>query len=276
MSDDETTAKDSPEEIEVLKDVAIKTSMPRRFNRRKTDRNNSTRSMWLLSFTDVMALMLTFFVLMFSMSNPKQEEWQEFTKQIQKNFNVFDGPALNRGAEDAIDIKKTNFSKALSLTYLRALMDDVMKQNPELGEVLLIDNHDSLIVSLPQNMLFDSGAAALKPEASKALFILSDRLNKIKNRLEIIGHTDPRPITGGDFSSNWELSLARAANVAATLKSVGYKREISIRGQSSGRFNDLPDTLSEQERLDLSRRVDIVIMEDDGRSLRLFDLGQKF
>jgi len=89
----------------------------------------------------------------------------------------------------------------------------------------------------------------------------------------VVGHTDPRPVRGGAFASNWELSLARAANVAAVLENVGYKRAITVRGHASARYYDLPETMSNQERLDLSRRVDVVVMEDDGKRLQLFDLG---
>lgn len=250
-----------------------KTSMPRRFNRRVGDNDAGSSSMWLISFTDVMALMLTFFVLLFAMSNPKQEEWQQFTKQIQESFNRFQGALDNRGAEDAINIKKINFSQALDLNYLRALMENLISKESSLIDVRLIDNGASLIISLPQNILFDSGQAVIKSEANKALYTLAGTLRRIKNRVEIVGHTDPRPMSGSQFPSNWELSLTRAASVAAVLENVGYDKPITVRGQASGRFNDIPKSVSVEERLDLSRRVDIVVMEDDGRRQKLFDIG---
>ena len=46
---------------------------------------------------------------------------------------------------------------------------------------------------------------------------------------------------------------------------VGYRRPMIVRGMSSARYDELPDTLPDQQRLDLSRRVDIVVMTDDGR-----------
>ena len=67
--------------------------------------------------------------------------------------------------------------------------------------------------------------------------------------------------------------MARAASVAAVLETVGYTKPVKIRGHASARYYDLPLTLSEESRLDMSRRVDIVVMEDDGDRLRIFDLG---
>lgn len=246
----------------------------RRFGRRASDNASSGGSIWLISFTDVMALMLTFFVLLFAMSNPKQEDWEEFTEQVQENFNRFQGRPEQRGAEDAINIERVNFTKALDLRYLKAIFNKLIEQEPTLRAVSLVASDDSLIISLPQNLLFDAGQADIKSSANKALFTLAGSLRRIKNRVEVVGHTDPRPTRGGyGFPSNWELSLARAASVASVLENVGYDRPILVRGQASGRYQDLPDTISQAERLDLSRRVDIVVMEDDGRKDPLFDIG---
>ena len=240
-------------------------------NRRAGDRGGN--SLWLLSFTDVMALMLTFFVLLFSMSHPQKEKWEKFKEEVHENFNKFKGRPLNHGTEDNINIEKVNFSKALSLRYLEAVIGNVMEEEPSLRRIKMIPADKSLIISLPQNLLFDIGEAQVQEKGTRALYILAGTLSRVKNRIEVVGHTDPRPVTGGDFESNWELSLARAANVAAVLENVGYRRSVTIRGHASARYYDLPNSMSEQERLDLSRRVDIVIMEDDGTRLQLFDLG---
>ncbi len=245
----------------------------RRLSRRAGDRGHTSSNMWLISFTDVMALMLTFFVLLFSMSNPKKEQWEKFTNEVQQNFNRFHGRPLNRGAQDAININKVNFSKALNLKYLQAIISNLIEKEPTLSNIRLIPNGSSLIISLPQNLLFDAGQASVREKGNKALFSLAGTLSRIKNRIEIVGHTDPRPVSSGNFTSNWELSLARAANVAGVLENVGYGRAITVRGHASARYNDLPSTIDMQERLDLSRRVDIVVMEDDGKRLQLFDLG---
>ncbi len=259
-------------------DTGSKSKAPivsRRFNRRLGDEGGASgSSTWLVSFTDVMALMLTFFVLLFAMSNPDQKDWEEFTEQIQENFNKFYGDTQQRGAQDAINIEKVNFSQALDLRYLSALFNKLIEQEPTLNVVTLTTNGNSLVVSLPQNLLFETGQADIKSAANKALFTLAGSLRRIKNRIEVVGHTDPRPTRGGyGYPSNWELSLARAISVASLLENVGYDRPILVRGQAAGRYYDLPTAMSEIERLDLSRRVDVVIMEDDGRRAKLFDIG---
>lgn len=245
----------------------------RRFARRSGDQTGSTTSMWLISFTDVMALMLTFFVLLFAMSNPEQEKFDQFKENIQQNFNKFEGEAFNRGSEDSINIERVDFNKALDLKYLQVLIKNLVDENPDLGQITILQNAGTLILSLPEEMLFQSGGAFIKPEAARTLSAIVNSLRRIRNSVEVIGHTDPRPTKSSQFPSNWELSLARAANVAGLLENLGYDKPILIKGYASGRYNDLSDEFDQDIRMSLSRRVDIVIRQDDGRRAKLFDIG---
>ncbi len=243
----------------------------RRYDRRAGDPPGP--SIWLISFTDVMALMLTFFVLLFAMSNPKQEDWEDFTDTLQNNFNKYYGQPLNRGIQDAISIEKVDFSRALDLSYLKTLIVSLTKQEESLKDIELYPQPGRLIVSLPEDLLFEPGSDALGDGSTRALFTLAEMLGRIKNRVEIVGHADPRPVRTERFSSNWDLSFARAAQVSAALARYGYTRPVRVRAQASGRYGDLADKLPEAERLSLSRRVDIIIMEDDGKRLKFFDLS---
>lgn len=244
----------------------------RRYARRMGDRGGGG-AIWLISFTDVMALMLTFFVLLFAMSNPREENWEGIKDTVQNNFNKYAGQLLNRGHQDAVSIEKVNFSQALDLNYLRTLIASLIEREPSLKVVKFISQSGTLILSLPEDLLFDPGEAKIKEDAGRALFTLANILSRIKNRVEVVGHTDPRPISTEDFPSNWELSMMRAAQVAAVLENVGYGQSVVIRGQAGGRYLDLEGSVPESKRLELSRRVDILIMEDDGKRVKLFDIG---
>ena len=272
MADDiniDAIEKDQEQAAEI-----VKPPRPRRYNRRASDRQTVKSSAWLISFTDVMALMLTFFVLLFSMSNPDPAKWElmkgDLKDTLQQNKQASDkttqGKALNRGAQDTININKVDFEKALSLSYLEKLFQKQIDQDPLLKQIIMMKTNNGLIISLPQQLLFSAGQAAVGKEGEKALFNLAGILSRVKNRVEIVGHTDPRNISGDQFRSNWELSLARATNVAGILEKVGYTNNVTVRGHGSARYSDLSVEIPLLTRRDLSRRVDIVIMEDDGRS----------
>lgn len=254
--------------------VPVAASTGRRFHRRRGDMRppEGNAFSWLLTFTDTMALMLTFFVLLFSMTTPEQKPWSEVTSALQSEFNKFYGAMNNRGPLDSLNIDRINFNQALNINYLAALLEATMQDSKFLEGVTLIPQRDSLIISLPRELLFEPGSATVTEEGSRALYALGGSLSKIRNAIEIAGHADPRPVENetGQFDSNWDLSMMRAANVAAILESVGYENKVAIRGHSSGRYEDLHGVVDEEQRLDLARRVDIIVRDDDGSKQKVF------
>lgn len=229
-------------------------------------------STWLLSFTDVMALMLTFFVMLFAMSEPHKSDWEGMMSAMKNEFRSFYGPAWNAGPQETINISKVNFDQALDIGYLDLLMKSAMKENKLLDNLVITRRKDKLILSLPQDMLFAPGQATPEDKGLKTLYALGGPLSRMKNQIEVVGLADPKPVTNPDatYKNNWELSLARATNVAAILKRVGYEKDITVRGLSDGRYQDLASVKDEDQRLALSRRVDIVILNHDGRKSDVF------
>ncbi|HOO82083.1 MAG TPA: flagellar motor protein MotB [Alphaproteobacteria bacterium] len=242
-------------------------------NKRLEGREDST-ALWLITFTDIMALMLTFFVLLYSMSVPEEEEWENITSGLQSQFTKTFSTAQSKGPQDTISIDKIDFSKAQDLSYLSSVLANVISKDERLKNIVLIPQSDHLIASVPEDLLFESGRASVSAKGKQVLFSLGNTMSRIKNRIEIIGHTDPRPIqnTSGPFASNWELSLARAGSVATVLENAGYQRPLTVRGLSSARYDSLPEEMSEEQRLSLARRVDIIIMEDDGNMRQFMPL----
>ncbi|WP_235067619.1 flagellar motor protein MotB [Micavibrio aeruginosavorus] len=249
--------------------------VPRRSNRRMGDAAaEGNPFLWLTTFTDVMALMLTFFVLLFAMSEPEKKSFSEITSALQQEFNRFYGAQMNAGPEETINIAKINFDQALDIRYLQALIQSVIDRHTDLaGRVVLIPRYDSLIISLPEDLLFEPGQASVKDEGGKALYSLAATLARIKNKITLVGHADPSAMdTAKDFgfTTNWDVSMARAAAVAAILDNVGYTYPVTIQGAGRGRYDDIGTSLPEDRRLDLSRRVDIVIMNYDWRAERVY------
>ncbi|MFK7838836.1 MAG: flagellar motor protein MotB [Bdellovibrionales bacterium] len=243
---------------------------------KKTEDEKVETPLWLITFTDIMALMLTFFVLLYSMSVPEVKKWEDLSTSINEGFSKFYSPQKFAGAQDTLSIDKIDRTQALNLNYLRDLIEVKMKEDELLGDVKIISAKDKIIISLPEDLLFEGGDNDVTTQGKRALFSLGGLLARIRNRVEVVGHSDPRPITNPNakFASNWELSLARAASVSNVLLQVGYVRDVITRGMSSARYDELPETLPEQTRLDLSRRVDIVVMKDDGGKRSILNFGQ--
>lgn len=232
--------------------------------------------MWLVTFTDVMGLMLTFFVLMFAIRAPEPRTFETLTAGFQQQIGKVFEFRQDAGPFDTIDLGRIDFNRALDLDYLEALVRERVDERGEiLRGVVLLPQSSSLVVSLPQELVFAPGKEEVSDGGKAALGAMAEILTRIRNRVEIIGHADPRPVSekNPDYGSNWDLSLSRAAAAAQVLREQGYERPVVVRGLGDALYRALPGGLPETFRETVSRRVDIVIMSDDGDRRRFLDIG---
>ena len=212
---------------------------------------------WLITFTDLVSLMLTFFVLLFSMSTIRTDHWDSVIDALSQSLNPSSTKAHTAATSD-FNIATLFRKRAINLDYLTSVLQDASSKDPLLSGNHLMRMDDRLVVALPGDLLFEPGQAVLTESARQALFNLGGVLRNIGNKIGINGHTDPSSPTGDTYASNWELSMARAAAVANALRRSGYTEDITAFGYASSRYNELPE-LAQADRLALARRVDIVI-----------------
>ena len=220
-------------------------------------------SVWLVIFADLVALMLTFFVMLFSMSNVTSESWQKMVDAL--------ADALNPTSEEKIDTTpdvKTNIDlvfrrQAINLDYLQAVLEQKVINSKELKGSQLTLLEDRLVVSLPGSLLFGPNSAILKKTAKDPLFSLGGLLGNVENRLGINGYADEKNFEGKKYNSNWELSLARSISVGNAFRQAGYSGELLNFGYGNAHSSYLKNA-SEDQRNILSRRIDVVILESSG------------
>ena len=225
----------------------------------------SSGPVWLITFVDLISLLLAFFVLMFSMNSPKSPEWNSLAQSLHEAFS---GPPrqteIQKQEDKTIESEKRGLG--LNIGYLHRLLDEALARDPALAGSVVRSEGDRVIVSVPSDLLFATGSDGLTERARRALYPLSQALANLENRVDVLGHTDPRPVLGtGRFGSNWELSLARAASVAQVLGAAGYDRVPTVRGLADTRFGAVAPALPVAERYQLARRVDIEVFAERGR-----------
>ena len=225
---------------------------------RNTPEAPRTSRAWIVTFTDLVSLMLTFFVMLFSMSNVKVDKWETLTDTLSRSLNPADR-STPITATARLNIATIMRKPAINLDYLFSVLQETVAGDQLLSQSQILRLDDRLIIAFPGDLLFERGRAKLSPRAQDAIFNLGGVLRNVGNRIGVNGHTDPVPIESGAYTSNWELSLARAAAVADALKRSGYTEDLTAYGFADSRFSQLPD-LPAKERHALGRRVDIVIM----------------
>lgn len=230
-------------------------------NAPQTATPTASNQAWMITFADLAALLLTFFVLLVSMSTVSVPTWEAIVDSLKQELN----PALSSRIliEGAPFRSATVFvPQAVDLDYLNTLIFDKISEDPILANAILTRRPGGLVVSLPADTLFAAGSADLTDLARDAAFVLGNILGLVGNRIDVNGHSDPVPIVREKFPSNWELSIARALALATALRDSGLNKDLAVFGFADSRYTDISADIPEDRRLALGRRVDVVIRED--------------
>jgi len=215
---------------------------------------------WMVTFTDLVCLMLTFFVMLFAMSVPDEDTWQKVVSALtQTDQPVLEDPDTPVRPDAERNITILDIPEAASLDYLASLLREKLAEVRNAPKVLINRTPDALVISLPGDALFEQSSAELSRDGRDAVQPIAQLLGGIENQVRLFGHADPTPLRDGAYPSNWELSLARAVTVGRYLRSSGYREDMVIAGMGDGRYGDLAASIPQAERYKLARRVDIVI-----------------
>lgn len=212
---------------------------------------------WLLTFTDLSALMLTFFVLLFSMSSIDERQWQNLIDAFVPRLAGLQQVTVALPTSDQ-SLDEVEREPGTDLDYLDAVLKEQMASNDVLQGAQVRSEAERLVISVPGDLLFAPGATELGATGEQAVFALAGVLRNLRNVIEVAGHADPsRP--GDSYATNWELSLARAAAISGQLTELGYQGSIVVRGYGHARFEAAGEGAADDNRLAQARRVDIVV-----------------
>jgi chemotaxis protein MotB len=219
---------------------------------------------WLITYADLITLLLGLFVVLYSMSQIDLNKYQQWISAFSQLFGgggvlssgkgILVTPVPPKSGSDAM----TSSSKPSSQQNLEAQLNAVLSSSIQSKKIIITTSTEGLTIHLLERLLFESGSADLKPEAKAVLDTLAEILKFLPNKIRVEGHTDNRPINTVRFPSNWHLSVARALNTAYYLMGKGVPPEkISIVGHSE--YKPIAPNDTEENRAK-NRRVDIVVI----------------
>lgn len=215
---------------------------------------------WIATFGDLISLMLTFFVLIISMSTLDETELKEISVMFTEGaLSVLEsGPS---GDLDSLDLQE---QRSITLQELLLAMKQkanrVLKHSTWEHKVRAIVLRDRMILRLPDVVLFEPGQARLHEADIPVLRRLARMLAAAPGQVRIEGHTDNRkPPAGSPFADAWDLSLARAASVLHVLEEEGVARSrLSLAGFGPSKPVSTDVTPFGRAK---NRRVDIVLYQ---------------
>lgn len=234
--------------------------MRSKYNRRKQAEPDSGPGMerWLLTYADMITLLMIFFIMMYVISTVNTEKF----KALSDNLSM-----VLRGAPPSGIMQEGSSSPLPAITGEAAQMAELEK---DLNEFLAKENlteqvkvqmeERGLVVSFQATVLFEKGSAELTPEAKRIIAPVGTRLKNLPNFLRVEGHTCNLPINNPRYSSNWELSTARATNVVKELISTSGIPPHRLSATGYGEYRPLYPNNSESNR-QKNRRIDILILK---------------
>jgi chemotaxis protein MotB len=231
---------------------------------------------WVVTFGDLMSLLLCFFVLLLSFSEMDKAKYKEVSGSLAKAFGVqrkikaFEAPKgikmISRDFDQELIPAKPR-EEFIAMQQREkigiALKKEVETRFRNLQDLIQVEvGEKEVTIRLMGETTFDSGKADIKAQMEPLLLKIGNVLADGKGEVIIAGHTDNVPVYGGPYGSNLKLSIARAATVAEFLldKSAIPASRVSTMGFGKYRPIASNDTDEGRKR---NRRVEIILRAPD-------------
>jgi len=233
-------------------------------SRKRKREEESSGGSWLTTYGDMVTLILTFFILLYSFSTIDVIKFKKMLfsfkdaigvvkggKTFEEDEATFSGQAMDEIGKS----KKT--TQEIMETAKR--IQTILEQEGLKSNVSVTVSQRGVVVSIAEGLLFRSGEYEIRPEGRKVLRILTRIIKELPNDVSVEGHADKVPIRSeGVVQDNWTLSALRAVRIVSFFQSSGISpRRLQAVGYGDTRPimpNDTP------EHRNMNRRADIVFL----------------
>lgn len=194
----------------------------------------------MLTYSDMVTLLLTFFILLFAMSAIDVGRFKATIISIQSSLfgytGIFDplepegpdSPGTDEPEEPLDELERAALERIREAGILQSQAEAFLERVDLGGMVEVKIEERGVVMELPNQIFFEQASAELKPQAREFLRELAQFFGEIRQRIIIEGHTCTLPINTAQYPSNWELSVARSVRVTRYL--------VETYGLEPGRF----------------------------------------
>lgn len=233
---------------------------------KKKHEEHENHERWLVSYADFITLLFAFFVVMYSISSVNVGKYRTVSESIKAALNPVVSPpssaapfTLNAN-KPAVTTPDAPGTKEVAIRRLRNLVKAI-PGGPQMSLVQITEKvNGDIVITIPDQLLFNSGEAAVRAEALKFLEGLASAIVELNRHTRVEGHTDNVPIRTAQFPSNWELSAARAVMVVRVLSELYGVPADHLAAVGHAETRPLTANLDPEQRAK-NRRVEVVILE---------------
>ena len=220
---------------------------------------------WLLTYADLITLLLIFFVIMYSIADTISIKLEIFSQSVSKGFHV-DKRAIEPTSNAAKSLKEMSNVEPKGDTSEKEKDKDkthhfLYKKLKGLSNygLSVVSREKGTSIRIEATNFFDTGGADLTKEAKAILRYTAMNIKKLSNDIAVEGYSDTTP-PGKAYASNWELSTIRALNVLKYLESEGVPADrLSVVGYGSN-HPVAPNDIETGNAL--NRRVEVVVLNE--------------
>lgn len=241
---------------------------------------------WVITFADMVTLLLVFFVLLFAIGTIEQKKWWQIKESLRTALGsqTVDQDAVRERMAIINQLRQNFDEKTISavdevgalvtreIEDIASEVDDFILENKLSGQVEVSSDTRGAVITISDVILFPLGKAEMTKSGRKTLRQIFELLEQFHYHIKVEGHTDNSPINTDKFPSNWELSASRAATVARMLIGHGFPPEkISVEGFAE--FRPRTPNTSVKNRA-ANRRIEVVYQRGSIRK-RMIDILRK-
>jgi len=235
---------------------------------------------WLLTYADLITLLMAFFVIMYAMSTVDAEKYAAMAQSLKialgieasqprkaaPNLTTSSTEANSKTtlAEKARQRKLTQIKNAHEERVFASMIDQIENYAKGKGisnTIIVKEDPRGIVINLSDKLLFEVGKADLSPAAKALLDDLATILFSSGKHIKIEGHTDNTPIHNERYPSNWQLSTDRATSVIMHWISKHPEVATRLSAAGYGEYRPVASNATPEGRA-RNRRVDIIVLRD--------------
>jgi chemotaxis protein MotB len=236
---------------------------PRRTARTRRDaaveHHDSSQERWLLTYADMITLLLVLFIVLFALSKINQAKYRQFQQSVSHVKLV--GTSVVHGATSTASRGPAPLSAAATarLRQIEQALTHALTLKGLLGDVTIKIDSSGLVEGLvADSTFFVTDSAQLSPLGEEIVDTSGHVLDSYPNNVDVAGYTDDQQITGGPFANNWALSAARSSTVVERLTTVDAVNPDRVVAIGYGQYHPVVPNSSPAAEAE-NRRVNIVV-----------------